>query len=252
MTRHRIQATDTLADLALRYRLAGWQGLYFAQLNDGFRQRYPDPWQIPVGAEIGIPATSAEQFYVLQRRCADLQRLEDDVKRLAEAQQQLLVAPYGSTTSANPEVVFAQLADGVVRTTANAVRLLRAPDWASAHRDLALLEDALQRWRIEGLGATASLFSLLRRAVQGVPWAVPSTSAQAWCDPATAQFWAKPFISSTSVSFFSDLEAQRRSVRVMLGAQRAVVDRLVRQLRSLRIEAIMETNHLARLADDGD
>ena len=252
MNQHLIQATESLADLANTYQLSGWQGLYFAPVNHAFRQQFPDPWQIPSGVEIRIPTSSAEQFAALQDRRAELQAREEAVKRLADEQRQRLVAPFGTTDNADSQTFIAELAEDIVRSSAQAIGLLKAPDWVSAHRDLALLNDALQRWRTPGLETTASLLSLLTRAVRGVPWSVPSASAQAWCDPSSAQFWAKAFLSPNLALLHADPEAQRRSVRVMLGAQQTVVDQLLRHLRAMRTEAIMETNHLARVIDDAE
>jgi hypothetical protein len=252
LTRHCIQATESLSDIAAAFRLSGWQGLYFAPVNADFRRQYPDPWQIPPGVEIGIPGSPDEQFFALQRRSADLQARENTIKQLAARQQELLLAPFGATNSEPPQTLVARLAEDIVRSTVSAIETLKAPDWVNPHRDLALLEDALQRWRIDGLDAAASLLSLLTRAVQRVPWSVPSPIARAWCDPSSAQFWAKQFIMPAKTSFATDPQVQRQSVRAMIGAQQTVVDQLVRHLRGMRTAAIMESNHLARLADDAD
>ncbi|MBK1705561.1 hypothetical protein [Halochromatium glycolicum] len=249
MTRHLIQATESLSTLAATYQLSGWQGLYFAAVNSAFRQQFPDPWAIPQGAEIAIPESALEQQAALSLRQAQLEGLEKQVNTLADKQRQLLLAPFGTTGPSAPQAVMSSVIHSVVSTATEAISLLKAPDWRCSHRDHDLLSDALQRWVLGDAEAAASLLSLLTRAARGVPWCLPATNAQAWCDPSCPLFWAKPLILSHLPSAFADARCQRATVSTLLRAHQLTLTQLIRQLRLLRTEVIMEANHLGRLTD---
>lgn len=249
MTRQLIRAAGSLSELAKRYQLAGWQGLYFAEVNAAFRQQFPNPWGIPDHIEIGIPGSSFEQLTALSLRIAQLQAVERQVERLADKQRRLLLSPFGNTEPSEPRLVICGVVKSVVSTTGEAIGLLKSPDWRAPHKDLELLGDALARSTSPDLRNAALLFSLLARAAQAVPWCVPAVSAEAWCDPRCPHFWAKPLLLSNLPITYADPAAQRASVSALLRAQQLAVEHVIRQLRSLRTEAVMESNHLARLSD---
>jgi hypothetical protein len=249
LTRHLIQAAESLKSIAATYQLSGWQGLYFAQSNTAFRQQFPSPWAIPEGVEIAIPQSEQEQQAALILRQTQLKTTEQRVNQLAEKQRRLLLAPFGSTEASDAPAMVTTVVWSVTSTTAEAISVLKTSDWHGGHRDLDLLNDALARWDLDDSGAAASLLSLLTRAARPVHWSVPAASAQAWCDPSFPQFWAKPLILGNLPNAYADSARQRTSVGALLRAQHLAVEQVIRQLRSLRTEAIMESNHLARLTN---
>jgi hypothetical protein len=243
---HVLRPGEPLTAVAERYQVSGWQGLYFAGSNHGFRQLHPDPWCLPPGASITIPDSVAEQLSVLAWRQRYLDSQEQGVRRLAAEQATSLSEHVHGSSSRDAVLLMSTLTRSVVSTTVRAITLLKTPDYNARHTDLRLLEDALGRWSLTKSSECASLLSMLARSAKGLPWLISGVAARAWCDAGSPNFWAKLLYRFPRQADPSS-DNIRRSLSVILRAHQAASANVLQNLGALRTGAVMEANHLARL-----
>ncbi len=232
---HRIQAGETLDTIAAQYQLSGWQGLYYAAVNERFRHRHPNPRSpLPLGEQIGIPC-AAEQQIALSQRIQGLHHLAIWVQPVFQHQETWVLA------ISFPSMDLGEATRSFVRTTLEAIHCLQAPEYAHNQTAIALTEDALARWSLHQREECASLLSLLERATRNAPWILPEGIARNWCDPSSPNFWAKPFLAQ-----LRGLASQTINLRQALQSTRS---QILQSIDRLRTEAIMERNRLARLQE---
>ena len=244
MSEHIICAGETLSSVAGAYGLSGWQGLYYAEVNQAFRQRHPDPWYIPIGIAIAIPESAPEQQDVLARRIHVFAALERDVRQLGSEQGALLASKAAPAPPRAEPAALGEITRGLVATTLRAIRLLKAAERGSSRANLALAEDALGRWPLAARNECASLLTLLTRAAESVPWAIPAGAARSWCDAGSPNYWAKCLFPTINGQGAFEPE---RLLTILRGAQQIALANVMQQLGSLRVGAIMESSRLARL-----
>jgi hypothetical protein len=248
MKEHLISDGESLISVADLYGLSGWQGLYYADVNQRFRQSYPDPWNIQFGSTIAIPDSAGEQQYALVARCRFIEALQSDVMRLAAEQGVFLSGSSASKALASSQDTFGEIARPLADTTLRAVRLLKAAEHGCSRSNWLLADDALHRWPLTARHECAMLFSLVARSTQGVLWLVPAVAARGWCDAASPNFWAKPLLAIAdrvaAVTPEPDL-----LLPVLRGALQVALANVTQQLAALRTGAMMELNHLARIQE---
>ncbi|MCG6860497.1 MAG: hypothetical protein LJE70_04335 [Chromatiaceae bacterium] len=250
MTEHLIGAGESLAAVADIYELSGWQGLYYADVNRGFRQCHPDPWELRSGVAIAIPGSIEEQQYALSARYRLLEALQRDVLELAAEQEAFLAGRAADEALLlSPQEMFSDLARLLAATTLRAIRLLKASERGCSRTDWALAEDALQRWPLTARHECATLFSLVARSAQSVPWVIPTVAARGWCDVVSPSFWAKPLLAVADGSELAAPEL-KRLLSIVRGARQVALANVMQQLASLHTGALMELNRLARLQEN--
>jgi len=236
---HEIEIGDTLESVARTFGLSGWQGLYFAPTNTAFRDRYPSPWRIPIGAVISLPASTEEQRFALTERTRLLDLVRRSAMRIGREQALALAA---DSPAATPPL--ARMTRRVADTTLDAIQLLKAADGGSSLSNWALARDAARRWPLSGQPECASLLSLLARAAESVCWGIPEQTAQAWCDAANPSFWGKSLVMLLGRrEQRMDLDATLPALRI---AQQAAVSRTLQQIDSLHGGVVTELGRLAR------
>jgi hypothetical protein len=243
---HVLRPGETLNAVAERYQVSGWQGLYFADSNRGFRQLHPDPWCLPVGVSIKIPDSIPEQLSSLAWRKHSLESQERGVRRLAAEQARFLSEQVHRSSSRDGALLMSALTRSVVSTTMRAITLLEARDYNARHTDLNLLEDALGRWPLIRPSECASLLSMLARASIDLPWSISGVAARAWCDAGSPNYWAK-LLQSLLRQPDPGSDNIRRSLPLMMRAHQTASAHVLQNLGALRTGAVMEANHLARL-----
>jgi len=251
MNQYRLKPGESLAQAAVANRLSGWQGLYFADVNRAVRERYPDPWALPAGIAIAIPGSAAEQERVLTARLRSLEKLEREVRQLA-AEQIALLSKVGAGSCREPrQEDLAALVQGLVTTTLQAIRLLTASDHSGRRIHWDLAWDARGRWSLDSRPKCLSLLSLLARAAQDTPWRIPAVAARGWCDAASPHFWGKTLVSALGAADPGRSSPWQRRLDLVRSSHQVTLANVVQQVSVLRTGAMMELNHLARLADLG-
>jgi hypothetical protein len=247
---HRLGAEESLATVADDYGLSGWQGLYFSEVNRGFRERHPDPWGIPAGVTIAIPRSVREQNQALSQRVSALEALKDGASRLAADQASVLGRLRAHQEWQAGSEGPAEVTRALVSTTLKAIRLLMVFESGLGRTNRALTEDALCRWSLLTRHECATLFSLLARSAEATAWVIPAPAARGWCDVASPHFWGRSLLSQISGTGPPAGDSERLTVLVRSAHQGALAN-VQQQLDSLRTGALMEINRLARLADPG-
>lgn len=245
MNDHLFATGESLAEVAVICRLSGWQGLYYADVNRGFRERYPDPWDIPGGARISVPGCAAEQRAALLSRIRTLDSLLNEVKAIGAEQLALLKSALARAALDDPEKRLGPFMRGLVYSILRSIRLLNESEGEVTRANLALTDDALHRWALASRTECASMLSLLVRAALGASWTVPQVAARGWCDAASPHFWGRPLVPT-----IAGLERPDRDpgqlLRQLHCTQEVALARVLQQLVSLRTDAMMELNRLAR------
>ena len=249
MREHLLSEGESLDSVADLYELSGWQGLYFAGVNQEFRRRHPDPWDIRDGVAISIPESAEEQQHALAARCRFLETLQADVARLAAEQKAFLSGGSAGKAQASPQEMFGEITCALADTTLQAVQLLKAAENGCSRSNWALAKDALHRWPLTARHECATLLSLVSRSSQGVPWLVPAAAARGWCDAASPNFWAKPLLAIADGIGPAAPEPDLL-LPVLLGALQVAQANLMQQLAALRTGALMELNRLARIQEE--
>ena len=243
MPEHILSDGDTLGQVAERYLLSGWQGLYYAQANRRLREEFPDPWSLGAGCSVAIP-DFADQEATLLGRMRSLEDLERRVRRLASEQQGLLGSALLQRALDDPHHHLGDFVRALGNQTLAAIALLKGAETAYSATDGVLAGAALMRWGLVTPRECATLFSLLSRAARAVPWVIPAAAARGWCDVASPQYWGKALLSIRSGS-----GGQSNETLLALGVRRslevAVAD-VIRQVAMLRSGATMELNNLHR------
>lgn len=250
MADHLMAMGETLAEVAESCGASGWQGVYYAEVNQEFRVRHPDPWDIPPGARILIPDSTAEQRVALLARIRTLETLIAEAAAIGAEQLALLRTDLARTALDDPERQLGPFIRGLASSILGSIRLLKAPESGGDRASLALTGEALQRWALTTRSECASLLTLLAGAGRGVSWVVPQVLARGWCDAASPNFWAKPLVPVVSGLGWAQGQAAVL-LSVLHRAQEVAYAGVLHQLQSLRTTAMMELNRLGRLEEEG-
>jgi hypothetical protein len=249
MADHLMAVGETLAEVAEASGASGWQGVYYADVNRDFRHWHPDPWDIPPGARVLIPSSTAEQRVALLGRIRTLEALIAEAMAIGAEQVALLGTDLARTALDDPEWYLGPFLRRLASSILGSIRLLKAPESAGDRASVALTGEALQRWALATRAECASLLTLLAGAARGVSWVVPQVLARGWCDAASPHFWAKPLVPA--VAGLGRAEGQAATlVPALRRAHEVAHAGVLHQLQSLRTTAMMELNRLSRLEEE--
>ncbi|MCU0834553.1 MAG: hypothetical protein MUC77_08970 [Chromatiaceae bacterium] len=248
MADHLMAPGETLAEVAEASGASGWQGVYYAEVNQEFRVRHPDPWDIPPGARVLIPSSMREQRVALLARIRTLETLISETTAIGADQLVLLRTDLARTALEDPERQLGPFTRRLASSILGSIRLLKAPESGGDRASLALAGEVLQRSALTTRSECASLLTLLAGAARGVSWVVPQALGRGWCDAASPNFWAKPLVSM--VAGWARAEGQAL-LPVLRRAHEVAYAGVLHQLQSLRTTAMMELNRLARLEEEG-
>ncbi len=232
MADHLMAPGETLAEVAEASGASGWQGVYYAEVNQEFRVRHPDPWDIPPGARVLIPSSMREQRVALLARIRTLETLISETTAIGADQLVLLRTDLARTALEDPERQLGPFTRRLASSILGSIRLLKAPESGGDRASLALAGEVLQRSALTTRSECASLLTLLAGAARGVSWVVPH----------------KPLVSM--VAGWARAEGQAL-LPVLRRAHEVAYAGVLHQLQSLRTTAMMELNRLARLEEEG-
>jgi hypothetical protein len=247
---HTILPGDSLAGIAQEYGLAGWQALYFAGCNVGFRMYCPNPNDISMGTVITIPTSADEQRAALTERLRRLEQTKKDAFALRAEQLGLLARELQRIERngiSNAEGVVSEMVPGLAATTLRAVALMKLADDAMSAANMRLAKDALRRSATSPIYGAAQLMTLAKRAARGVIWLTAKWTAEAWCDMASANFWANRIVNLLDDGghrrSFTDEPA--RLLRLLKKNNQVATDSVVRDIDEKIQEAVQELNVLS-------
>jgi hypothetical protein len=168
---------------------------------------------------------------------------------LAVEQLSLLEGDAACTALQASDEALDEITRGLVATTLQAIRILKASEHGCSRTNWTLAEDALRRWSLVARHERASLLSLLSRAAESVPWTIPAAAARGWCDVASPNFWARPLLTTIN-GLAPGASEPRWPLTLVRSAQRVALANVAQQLAALRTGATMELNRLARLREN--